>query len=127
MGDINELSEKVMENSKIPKDEKFGSVLIAIMVIGIIVNVIRVIQECEEDKKNLYNKTEYAGFIKNRIIEMSNRRSFMSTMKLKRILRKNLDKEVYDKYKTQLVNGLFKTGTELTENEIYTLLEHSND
>jgi hypothetical protein len=127
MGDINDLSEKVMENSKIPKDEKFGSVLIAIMVIGIIVNVIRVIQECEEDKKNLYNKTEYAGFIKNRIIEISNRRSFMSTMKLKRILRKNLDKEVYDKYKTQLVNGLFKTGTELTENEIYTLLEHSND
>jgi len=127
MGDINDLSEKVMENSKIPKDEKFGSVLIAIMVIGIIVNVIRVIQECEEDKKNLYNKTEYAGFIKNRIIEISNRRSFMITMKLKRILRKNLDKEVYDKYKTQLVNGLFKTGTELTENEIYTLLEHSND
>jgi len=127
MGDINDLSEKVMENSKIPKDEKFGSVLIAIMVIGIIVNVIRVIQECEEDKKNLYNKTEYAGFIKNRIIAISNRRSFMSTMKLKRILRKNLDKEVYDKYKTQLVNGLFKTGTELTENEIYTLLEHSND
>lgn len=127
MKDMNEISKKVLRNSGIPEDEKFGSILIAIMVIGIIVNVVRVIQECEEDETKKYNKTEYCAFLRNKIAFLANRKRIMDVMRLKRILRRNLTPEAYQKYKHQLTTGILKTGTELTETETYTLLEHAND
>lgn len=126
MKDMNEISKKVLKNSGIPEDEKFGSILIAIMVIGIIVNVVRVIQECEEDETKNYNKTEYCAFLRNKIAFIANRKKLMDIMRLKRILRRNLTPEAYQKYKNKLTSGILKTGTELTENETYTLLESSN-
>lgn len=126
MEDMNEISKKVLKNSDIPEDEKFGSILITIMVIGIIVNVVRVIQECEKDETKHYNKTEYCGFLRNKIAFLANRRNIIDMMRLKKILRKNLPPEVYKKYKNKLTSGILKTGTKLTENETYTLLEYSN-
>ena len=123
------IAEKVMKNGRISPNDKFGiDPITIIMIIAIIVNVIRVIQECNKDKKDSFgSKEEYCAFFRNNIAEICRRRSFMNIMRLKKIMRKNLSKEVYYKYKDQIINGLIQTGAELSENETYTLLEHSND
>lgn len=127
--DLTEISEKVLRNSEIPQEDRFGfDPITIIMIIAIIVNVIRVIQECNKDKKDSFsNDQEYCAFFKDKIVELCNRRSFMSVMRLKKILRKHIARDDYYKYKDYLINGLIKTGSELSENETYTLLEHSND
>ena len=126
--DLAEISEKVLSNSNLPQEDKFGfDPITIIMIIAIIVNVIRVIQECNKEKKNSSDEQEYCTFLRDRIKELCNRRSFISVMRLKKILRRHMNKDDYYKYKEYLINGLIKTGSELSENETYTLLEHSND
>lgn len=122
------IAEKVLRNSHIPEGEdEFGfDPFTIIMIIAIIVNVIRVIQECNKNK-NDFNNEEYSLFIREKIRDLARRRSVFNTMKLKKILRKHLRKEAYSKYKDYLINGLLETGLELSENETYQLLEYSND
>lgn len=124
---LEEISKKTLENSSIPEDEKFGSVLLVIMLVGVLVNVIRVIQECDDDESNKFSKEQYSKHLRNKIVEIAKRKSFLSVMRLKRILRRNLARDAYAKYGDKLVKGIIKTGAELSENETYTLLEHLDD
>lgn len=125
--EVTKIAEKVLENSDISKEEKFGNILVIIMVIGIIINVIRVIQECEEDKRGILKKKEYCSIINRRVIDIAKRKNAIDMIRLKRILIKHLGRDGYNQYKDKLTHGLLKTGSELTENETYTLLEHSDD
>lgn len=125
--EVTKIAEKVLENSDISKEEKFGNILVIIMVIGIVINVIRVIQECEEDKRRILKKKEYCSIINRRVIDIAKRKNAIDMIRLKRILIKHLGRDGYNQYKDKLTHGLLKTGSELTENETYTLLEHSDD
>lgn len=124
---LKNIAEKVRKLAKIPEEENFGSVIAILMIISIILTLVRVLQECnknklstestEQDKYNLYG-TE----IKNYSI----RRGWFTKMRIKKILRNKMSKEQYNKYSLPLLEALFSTGENLTDDEVMTLVENSN-
>jgi hypothetical protein len=124
---LKNIAEKVRKLAKIPEEENFGSVIAILMIISIILTLVRVLQECnknklstestEHDKYNLYG-TE----IKNYSI----RRGWFTKMRIKKILRNKMSKEQYNKYSLPLLEALFSTGENLTDDEVMTLVENSN-
>jgi hypothetical protein len=47
-------------------------------------------------------------------------------MRIKKILRREMKKEDYDKYSLSILNALLETGEILTDDEIQTLVENAN-
>jgi hypothetical protein len=124
---LKHIGSKVLAKAGIPEEEKFGSIIAILMIISIILTVIRVLQECNknklsgnfsaQDKYNLYGKE---------IKEYSMRRGWFTKMRIKKILRRELSKEQYEKYSLALVNALLETGENLNNEEISCLVEAAN-
>lgn len=128
MGDNEKLKAiaiKVLEQSNIPKEDKYGFAIVTIlMIISIILTCVRILQECNknkltaqstaEDKYQLYG-TELKSFSKNR--------GWFTKMRIKKILRREMNKEDYEKYSFAILNALLNTGEVLTDDEIITLVE----
>lgn len=124
---LKNISENIREKTNIPQEEKFGSVIAILMIISIILTVVRVIQECNknklssnctfEDKKNLYGE---------QIRSYSQKRGWFTKLRIKKIIRKNMSKEQYNKYGESLLNSILNTGEYLKDDEITTLMEAAN-
>lgn len=115
---LNILAEKIIVKS-LPKDT-YGNPLIILMVVGIIVNCIRVIQEC--NKSNATNLDDMQQQIKT----LCYKKSWFTKMRLKKIIRKHMNKEDYKICSNILTDAILTQGETLTEEELYTLLEASN-
>lgn len=124
--DIKNIAEKVL--SKVPNDEpeKFGSVILIVMIISVILTLIRVIQECDKSKIKLFNRKQKYDYFGGQIKTLSVNRGWFSKMTIKKILRKELSKEDYKKYGISLMLAILDTGERLTDEEIITLVEASN-
>lgn len=128
MDALTDISNRVLKKTDIQPDQKFGSVLAIIMIIGIIVNVVRVMQECDKEEKQLFcNDADYSVFFRNKIKDMCQRKSFIHIMRIKKILRQHLSRNDYHQYKEELTNAIIETGSELSITDTYTLLEQAND
>jgi hypothetical protein len=121
------IGSKVLAKTNIPEDEKFGSVIAILMVISIILTIIRVLQECNKNKlsTNCTAADKYALYGEE-IKEYSVRRGWFTKMRIKKILRKNLDQEQYAKYSLSLLSALLDTGENLNTEEISCLVEAAN-
>lgn len=117
---VKNLCSEILSSQDLPKD-KFGSILMILMMAAILVNVIRVLQECGYMAN--CDKTE---FYKNKIIDLSKRKGWFTKMRLKRILRKELSKEDYKLYSKSLMNAMLKKGEHITDEETLALLEIAN-
>lgn len=117
---VEAIATDILNKQDLPQD-KFGSVIMIIMMIAILVNVIRVIQECNKhsqiDKNLLY---------KQHIRELSSRRGWFTKMKLRKLIRRELKPEDYKEYGWNLVNAILDKGESITDEEVSTLLEISN-
>lgn len=98
-----------------------------IIVIGVLLSLIRVIQECRKKRSLLKNKNELALVMKRDIQELVLKDSWFNNYRLKRILKQHLSKDQYKIYGSQLQNSIMEVGINLTEEEICTLMEASND
>jgi hypothetical protein len=121
------IAKKVIVKAGIPEDEKYGSVIIILSVISIILTLVRILQECNKTKLKQVSSAEdkyalYGASIK----EFSNRRGWFTKMRIKKILRKELSPEQYSKYSFSLLNALLETGESLKDDEIITLVENAN-
>jgi hypothetical protein len=121
------IGSKVLAKTNIPENEKFGSVIAILMVISIILTIIRVLQECNKNKlsANCTAADKYALYGEE-IKEYSIRRGWFTKMRIKKILRKNLDQEQYAKYSLSLLSALLDTGENLNTEEISCLVEAAN-
>ena len=106
----------------LPKD-KFGSIIMIIMIIAIIVNGIRVIQECDKHNDSELDKVDV---YKEKIQYLSNRRGWFTKMKLRKLIRKELSPEDYKEYGWSIVNAILNKGASITDEEVSTLLEITN-
>jgi hypothetical protein len=121
------IGSKVLAKANISEDEKFGSIIAILMIISIILTVIRVLQECNknkllatctaEDKYSLYGAE---------IKEYSMRRGWFTKMRIKKILRRELSPEQYNKYSLALTSALLDTGESLDNTEVSCLVEAAN-
>jgi hypothetical protein len=118
------LSNKVVTMAKIPPDENFGSVIAVIMVIGIMLSLIRILQECNKNKlsPNATSNDKYSlyGY---EIKQFARKRGWFTKLRIKKVMRQQMPKDQYAKYSIPLLNALLEIGEKLTEEEIITLVE----
>lgn len=126
MTDLEKLSEKIALNANLNPKEKFGSVLIAIMIVGILINVVRVIQECE--KKQLYGTTpdQKATIYRSSIKNLSIRRGWYTKMRLRKILRSHMPVTDYRQHGANLCNSILAAGESISVEQVHSLIEASN-
>ena len=124
---LKNIAEDIRKQSNIPEDEEFGSIIAILMIISIVLTVIRVIQECNknklstsctlEDKKNLYGE---------QIKYYSTNRSWLTKLRVKKIIRRKMSKDQYQKYGSVLLDSILNTGENLKDDEVITLVEAAN-
>jgi hypothetical protein len=124
---LKKIASKILNKANIPEDQKFGSVIAILMIISIVLTVIRVLQECNKNKlaSDCSAQDKYALYGEN-IKEYSFRRGWFTKMRIKKVLRRELNSEDYQKYSFQLLNAILDTGENVTKEEIITLVENAN-
>ena len=117
------MAEKILITAKLEKTKTFGSVIAILMVISIILTVIRVLQECNKSKTQLMCSADKYSLYGSQIKEFSTRRGWFTRMRIKKIIRRELNQEDYAKYSILLIEAILSVGESLTEDEIITLVE----
>lgn len=121
------LAEKILNQANVPTDEKFGSIIAILMIISIVLTLTRILQECNKNKlsNNCTAQDKYALYGKE-MREYSVRRGWFTKMRIKKLLRRELNKEQYEKYSFKLLDAILNTGENLKDDEIITLVEAAN-
>jgi|688.fasta_scaffold465994_1 hypothetical protein len=125
---LDKIAKKVIDNMKLTNDKDYGiDPITIIIVIGVILSLIRVIQECRANRKLVKNKQEIASMMKKEIQEVILKNTWLNRLRLQRIIKKNITKDQYKIYGKALQNSIMETGINLTDDEVYTLMEAANN
>jgi hypothetical protein len=118
---------KVLNKAGVSQDEEFGSVIAILMMISIILTVVRVLQECNKSKLTAQSTAQdkYAIY-GEQLHTLSQRRGWLTKMRIKKLLRRELSSQQYQQYSFQLLNALLDIGANLTDDEVQTLVEAAN-
>ena len=116
---------KVLEKSNVPKEDNYGFAVVTIlMIISIILTCVRILQECNKTKiRKLSTDQDKYALYGEQLKTFSERRGWFTKMRIKKILRREMKKEDYEKYSFAILNALLNTGEVLTDDEIITLVE----
>jgi cell division protein FtsL len=126
--DLNKIAKNVISNMRLDKNKDYGvDPITIIIVIGVILSLIRVIQECRKNRKLIKDRTQLVKTMQLDIQDIILRDSFINRLRLKKIIKQNISKEQYKAYGSQLQTSIMETGVNLTEDEIYTLMEASQN
>lgn len=123
---LNNIARKVLKESNIPEDQNFGSVIAILMMISIILTVIRVLQECNKTKTQNMTASDKCAVYGENIRSYSKKRGWFTRMRIKRIIKKQLNAEDFNKYGIKITESLLDTGENLTDDEVSTLVEAAN-
>jgi hypothetical protein len=118
---INEIASDVVKDVD---TEKYGIITI-IMIIGITLTFIRILQECDKNK-NL-SEADKVDALQKRLKELSERRGWYTKLRIRKVLRQHLGKEVYKEYKDLISNNLLDIGKSLNKQDLQLLMEQLND
>lgn len=123
---IKQIAEKVI--SKIPnaEPEKFGSIIMILMVVSIILTIIRVLQECNKTSTALMSSAEKQNFFSQEVRLLSLRRTWFTKMTIRKAIRKELSREDYKDYGVSMTYAILETGENLRDEEVQTLVEAAN-
>ena len=119
---------KILEKSNVQKDEVYGFAIVTIlMIISIVLTCVRILQECNKNKLSVSSTAEdkYSMY-GEQLHTFSERRGWFTKMRIKKILRREMNREDYEKYSLSILNALLETGEVLTDDEIQTLVENAN-
>jgi hypothetical protein len=119
---------KILEKSNVQKDEVYGFAIVTIlMIISIVLTCVRILQECNKNKLSASSTAEDKYSIYGEQLHtFSERRGWFTKMRIKKILRREMNREDYEKYSLSILNALLETGEVLTDDEIQTLVENAN-
>jgi hypothetical protein len=125
--ELKDIAENILKKAEIPQEENYGSIIAVLMVISIILTIIRVIQECNKSKiSGLSNASDrfllYGADIRN----FSKKRGWFTKMRIKKIIRRELDADQYKKYGDRLLYAILDQGENLTDDQVITLAEAAN-
>ena len=119
------IAEKVLASVPNPP-ETFGSIIAILMIISIILTVIRVLQECNKSKTSDMTMGDKGNLYCQEIKLFSKKRGWFTRLRIRKILKKKLNKEDYQKYAIKLTESLMDVGENITEEETLTLVEAAN-
>lgn len=123
---LKNIAKKVLNKAGIPDDQKFGSVIAILMMISIILTAIRVLQECNKAKTKGMTAQDKNAVYGAEIRTFSKKRGWFTRLRMKRIVKKELSAEDYNKYGIKIVESMLDTGENLKDDEVVTLVEASN-
>lgn len=124
--ELNNIARKVLKQSNIPDDQKFGSIIAILMMISIILTVIRVLQECNKNKTQNMTTSDKCAVYGENIRSYSKKRGWFTRMRIKRIIKQQLDPIDFNKYGIKLTESLLDVGENLKDDEVSTLVEAAN-
>jgi len=119
---------KILEKSRVPKEDNYGFAVVTIlMIISIILTCVRILQECNKNKLSAQSTVQdkYSMY-GEQLHTFSERRGWFTKMRIKKILRREMKREDYEKYSLAILNALLETGEILTDDEVSTLVEAAN-
>jgi hypothetical protein len=121
------ISEKIRKESGIPEDEKFGSIMAILMIISITLTLIRILQECNKNKKtDQLSATDKYNLYGSEIKSYSIKRGWFTKLRIKKVIRKQMSSDQYKKYGSALLDSVLNTGENLKDDEVITLVEAAN-
>jgi hypothetical protein len=120
------IAQKVIDSAGLQKDENFGSIIIILTIISIILTAVRVLQECNKNKLVNSSQDEKYTIYGSQMREFSSRRGWFTRMRIKKIIRREFNKEDYEKYGLKLTEAILNIGETLKDDEIKTLVEAAN-
>jgi hypothetical protein len=125
---LKQIAEKVLAKVSVEEadKERFGSVIIILTIISIILTLVRVIQECDKNKIKSLDSQDKVDYFSQQIKDISIRRSWFTKMMVKKALRKELDRYDYRQYGAYLANAILDVGENLNQTEIKILVEAAN-
>ena len=122
---LSNLAQKIITKANI-KNENYGfDPITIIIVIGVILSLIRVIQECRSKRKK-NDKMSEALDLRHTIVNLSIKDNWLNNYRLNRILKQHLSKKQYQQYGVSLKNAIMEVGKNLNDEESLTLLEATN-
>ena len=128
---INDLASEVLEETKknLREDnsENYGiDPLTIIIIIGILVNVIRVVQECRKDKdKNKTKQIQYT-YMTTEVRSQATNCGWFAKRRIRKIIKEKLTPEQYKKYGEALLQALLVIGLKATDEQVCSLMEYQN-
>jgi len=124
---LDKIAKKILNKLSKNEDNYGIDPLTLIIVIGVMLSLIRVIQECRKKRTLLKNKQEQVQLLKRDIQEIALRDSWLNNLRLKKILKQHMTRDQFKVYGKELQNAIMEVGVNLTEDEVYTLMEAAND
>jgi len=122
---LSNLAQKIITKANI-KNENYGfDPITIIIVIGVILSLIRVIQECRS-KRTKNDKMSEALDLRHTIVNLTIKDNWLNNYRLNRILKQHLSKKQYQQYGVSLKNAIMEVGKNLNDEESLTLLEATN-
>lgn len=121
---VNEIASDVIKDIDPKESEKYGIITI-IMIIGLTLTFIRILQECNKDKE--LNEEQQIEFLRNKAKEISKERTWLTKLRIRKVLRQHLGKEVYKQYRNTISNNILDLGNTLSKEDFKLLMEQLND
>lgn len=112
--ELESIAKNIIEKSGMP-NENYGSVLLTLMFISIILTSIRVLQECHKDKDIRFYGSE--------VRKLGRTKGWFTRMKLKKIIKSQLKPTDYKKYKENIVSAILDVAENLTDEQMSTILK----
>ena len=123
---LKRLAQKIL-NTVPDAPEKFGNIIAILMVISIVLTLVRIIQQCRKSRlKMCGSEKEKCEFYTAEIKDISLTRGWFTKRTIKKLLKKELSPEDYNKYGVSIMNAILECGTKITEEETFTLVEAAN-
>lgn len=122
---IENIAEDVV-NSSCKKSSNYGNPLMIIMMIGIILNLIRVIQECNSTELSKMNQDEKEEFLQNKIKQLCTKRTWYNKLRMRRIIKNHMSIKEYKQNQEEIVDGILNKGLTITKQQVSKMMEASN-
>lgn len=122
---IENLAQKIIQKANLKQDTYGIDPITIIIIIGVILSLIRVIQECRKDRNKLNMRENILDF-KNTIVNLSIKDNWLNNYRLNRILKQHLTPKQYNSYGKSIKKAIMEVGKNLNDDESLTLLEMYN-
>ena len=123
---LKNIASNILRQSNIPNNDDFGNPIAILMVISILLTCVRIVQECSKNKQNNFTQQEIVRDYNAQITQLSRGRNWFTKLRLKRLIRKEMDSEQYKQHGVALLDAILNYGANLTEEETITLMEAAN-
>lgn len=120
---VENLTKKICNNMDYnPETDKAGSVIVILALTGIVLSLIRIIQECNSSKLSQMTEEDQAQFLQDRIKSLCSKNTWISRWRLNRIVKQHLSTKDYKMIGKLAMDAIMEAGKSIECQECYALI-----